>query len=165
MNWQFYRNIWQIVLDSILAHKLRSGLTLTGVIVGTAVVALVGAVLTGLSQRVAEVTEKNSPNTVYFTKSERIGPSLQQSTAEERQRKDLSYADIKAVADLESPLEVSPQKIRGSYGPTANVPKVTANSLTAINPLILGVWENYPRVANVPVDEGRFFTKQERNSR
>ncbi len=108
MNWQFYRNIWQIVLDSILAHKLRSGLTLTGVIVGTAVVALVGAVLTGLSQRVAEVTEKNSPNTVYFTKSERIGPSLQQSTAEERQRKDLSYADIKAVADLESPLHLNP---------------------------------------------------------
>ena len=165
MNWQFYRNIWQIVLDSILAHKLRSGLTLTGVIVGTAVVALVGAVLTGLSQRVAEVTEKNSPNTVYFTKSERIGPSLQQPTAEERQRKDLTYEDIKAVSDLESPLEVSPQKIRGSYGPTANVPKVAANSRTAINPLILGVWENYPRVANVPIDEGRFFTQQERSSR
>jgi putative ABC transport system permease protein len=165
MNRQFYKDIWQVVFDSILAHKLRSGLTLTGVIVGTAVVALVGAVLTGLSTRVAEVTEKNSPNVVYFTKSERIGPSLQQPTAEERQRKDLTYADIKAVAALESPLEVSPQKIRGSYGPTADVPKVTANSRTAINPLILGVWENYPQVANVPIDEGRFFSEQERKSR
>lgn len=165
MNRQFYRDIWQVVFDSIRAHKLRSGLTLTGVIVGTAVVALVGAVLTGLSQRVAEVTEKNSPDTIYFTKQERIGPSLEQPTAEERQRKDFTYEDIKAVAALESPQEVSPQKIRGSYGPTANVPIVTANSKSAINPLILGVWENYPRVANVPIDEGRFFTRQERKSR
>ncbi|MCB1022972.1 MAG: ABC transporter permease [Acidobacteria bacterium] len=155
----------QVVFDSILAHKLRSGLTLTGVIVGTAVVALVGAVLTGLSQRVAEVTEKNSPNVIYFTKSERIGPSLQQPTAEERQRKDLTYEDVQAVAALRSPLEVSPQKIRGSYGPTANVPKVNANSRTAINPLILGVWENYTEVANVPIDEGRFFTESERKNR
>jgi len=165
MNRQFYKEIWQIVFDSILAHKLRSSLTLTGVIVGTAVVALVGAVLTGLSQRVAEVTEKNSPDTIYFTKQERIGPSLQQPTAEERQRKDFTFEDIKAVAALEIPQEVSPQKIRGSYGPTGNVPKVTANSKTAINPLILGVWENYMRVANVPIDEGRFFTQQERRDR
>ncbi len=165
MNRQFVKDIWQVVFDSILAHKLRSGLTLTGVIVGTAVVALVGAVLTGLSQRVAEVTEKNSPNVVYFTKQERIGPSLQRPTAEERQRKELTYADIKAVAELESPLEVSPQKIRGSYGPSANVPKLTANSKTAINPLILGVWENYPQVANVPIAEGRFFVEQERKNR
>ena len=165
MNRQFYKDIGLVVFDSIRAHKLRSGLTLTGVIVGTAVVALVGAVLTGLSQRVAEITEKNSPDTIYFTKQKRIGPSLQQPTAEERQRKDLTYEDAKAVADLESPLEVSPQKIRGSYGPSANVPKVTANSLTAINPLILGVWENYQSVASVPIDQGRFFTKQERESR
>ncbi len=160
-----FLDIRQIVVESVLSHRLRSALTLTGVIVGTAVVALVGAVLTGLSQRVAEVTEKNSPNVVYFTKSERIGPSLQQPTAEERQRKDFTYEDILAVDALSSPLAVSPQKIRGSYGPTANVPNVTGNSRTAINPLILGVWENYPIVASVPIDQGRFFTEQERKSR
>ncbi|QQS39870.1 MAG: ABC transporter permease [Acidobacteriota bacterium] len=155
----------QVVVDSILAHRLRSGLTLTGVIVGTAVVALVGAVLTGLSERVAEVTEKNSPNVVYFTKEERIGPSLQQPTAEERQRKDLTFEDALAVSKLESPLVVSAQKIRGSYGPTADVPKVTANTRTAINPLILGVWENYPETQNVPVESGRFFSSSEQNER
>jgi putative ABC transport system permease protein len=31
--------------------------------------------------------------------------------------------------------------------------------------LILGVWENYTQVANVPIDEGRFFTEQERSDR
>lgn len=165
MNFQLFKDIWQTVLDSIRAHKLRSGLTLTGVIIGTAVVALVGAVLTGLSERVQNVSEKSSPNVVYFTKEEKIGPSLQQPTAEERQRKDLTYEDALAIADLDSPQAVSPQKIRGSYGPSANIPKLTALGREAINPLILGVWENYPEVETVMVENGRFFTEQERRSR
>lgn len=165
MNRQLLADIWETVFDSLRAHKLRSGLTLTGVVVGTAVVALVGAVLTGLSERVAAISEKNSPNVVYFTRQTRIGPSLEEPTAEERQRKDLTYQDILAVAALDSPQAVSPQKTRGDYGPTANVPKLTARSRTAINPLILGVWENYPEVANVPVQSGRFFTETERKSR
>ena len=155
----------QTVVDSILAHRLRSGLTLTGVIVGTAVVALVGAVLTGLSQRVADVTEKNSPNVIYFTKVERIGPSLQRPTAEERQRKELTFSDALAVSKLRSPEAVSPQKVRGSYGPSANIPEVTAEGNSAINPLIIGVWDNYPLISNVPIDKGRFFTKTERSER
>ena len=165
MNRQLFYDTWRTVLDSIRAHKLRAGLTLTGVIIGTAVVGLVGAVLTGLSQRVAEVSEKSSPNVIYFTKQDKIGPSLQEPTAEERQRKDLTFEDILAVAALESVQAVSPQKIRGDYGPTANVPKLTANSRTAINPLILGVWENCPEVVNITIASGRFFTEQERKSR
>lgn len=165
MDLQRIKDTWASVADSIQSNKLRSALTLTGVIIGTAVVALVGAVLTGLSQRVQEVSDKSAPNVIYFTKQARIGPSLEQPTAEERQRKDFSLADAIAVAELESPQAVSPQKVRGSYGPSANVPKVTARSREGINPLILGVWENYPQVINVPLDKGRFFTETERRAR
>ncbi|MBK6723157.1 MAG: ABC transporter permease [Pyrinomonadaceae bacterium] len=165
MDLQRIKDTWASVADSIQSNKLRSGLTLTGVIIGTAVVALVGAVLTGLSQRVQEVSDKSAPNVIYFTKQARIGPSLEQPTAEERQRKDFSLADAIAVAELQSPQAVSPQKVRGSYGPSANVPKVTARSREGINPLILGVWENYPQVINVPLDKGRFFTETERRAR
>lgn len=165
MNIQRILDKWRAVGDSIRSNKLRSGLTLTGVIIGTAVVALVGAVLTGLSQRVQEASEKSAPNVIYFTKQARIGPSLQQPTAEERQREDFSLEDAIAVSELSSPQAVSPQKVRGSYGPSADVPKLTARSREGINPLILGVWENYPDVINVPIEKGRFFTETERRGR
>lgn len=165
MNIQRTNDTWQTVKDSIRSNKLRSGLTLTGVIIGTAVVALVGAVLTGLSQRVQEVSDKSAPNVIYFTKQSRIGPSLQQPTAEERQRKDFTLEDATAVSRLGSPQAVSPQKVRGSYGPSADIPKVTARSREGINPLILGVWENYPEVIRVPVEKGRFFSEIERRAR
>ena len=90
---------------------------------------------------------------------------LQQPTAEGRQRKDFTLDDAEAVAALPSPQAVSPQKLRGGYGPVANPPKITAGSRSGNNPLILGVWENYPEIISVPIDKGRFFTEAERRTR
>lgn len=153
------------VFDSLRAHKLRAALTLTGVIIGTAVVVMVGAVLTGLSARVAAITEKSAPNVIYFTKEEKIGPSFRRPSAEERARKEITYEDALAVAALDKPLGVSPQKIRGSYGPSADKATMTARGREAINPLILGVWENFPDIVSVRVERGRYFTQAERTLR
>ncbi len=164
-NFQLLNETIQAVMWSLRAHKLRSLLTLVGIIIGTAVVAMVGAVLTGLSKRVAAVSEKSAPNVIYFTREERIGPSFATPTPEERQRKDLTYDDALAVAALPSPQGVSPQRIRGSYGPTANAPTIIAGTNTAINPLALGVWDNFPDIVSVNVEYGRFFTESERRTR
>ncbi len=80
MRRQLQREIIQLVADSIWSHKLRSALTLLGVIIGTAVVVMVGAVLTGLSRRVAQYTDRTAPNAIYFTKGDRIGPSFSRLT-------------------------------------------------------------------------------------
>lgn len=165
MQTQILRDTLLTVFDSLRSHKMRSALTLTGVIIGTSVVVMVGAVLSGLSARIAAVTEKSAPNAIYFTKEERIGPSFARQTAEERARKELTYEDALAVAALDKPLAVSPQKIRGSYGPSANKPTMTAQGREAINPLLLGVWENFPDVVTINVARGRFFTQAEREAR
>ena len=165
MQKQLLLDIVQTVIDSLRSHKLRSALTLLGVIIGTSVVVMVGAVLTGLSARVAAITERSAPNVVYFTKEEKIGPSFRTPSAEERQRKNLTYEDALAVAALDLPQAVSPQKIRGSYGPTGDKPTMTARGREAINPLLLGVWENFPDIVSVGVDRGRFFTQTERETR
>ncbi len=165
MQKQILRDIFWTVTDSLRAHKLRSGLTLIGVIIGVAVVVMVGAILTGLSARVAQISERSAPNAIYFTKEERIGPSFQRPTAEERARKDLTYDDALALAALKTPLAVSPQKIRGSYGPSSDKPIMTARGRQAINPLLLGVWENFPEIVSVTVERGRFFTQTERETR
>lgn len=162
---QLLLDILRTVIDSLRAHKLRSALTLLGVIIGTSVVVMVGAVLTGLSARVAAITERSAPNVIYFTKEEKIGPSFRTPSAEERQRKNLTYEDALAAARLDLPLDVSPQKIRGSYGPTGDKPTMTARGREAINPLLLGVWENFPDIVSVRVEQGRFFTEAERETR
>lgn len=165
INRQLFRDTIVTVFDSLRSHKLRAALTLTGVIIGTAVVSMVGAILTGLSQRVAEVTEKSAPNVIYFTKQEKIGPSFDRPTAEERQRKEITYEDALAIANLPTPLGVSPQKIKGDYGPAVNPPKINARGREGFNPLVLGVWDNYPNIVSIKLESGRFFTDFERQTR
>lgn len=165
MRHQLLKDIFITVLESLRANKLRSALTLLGVIIGVTVVVMVGAVLTGLSARIAAISERSAPNVIYFTKEEKIGPSFRSPTPEERQRKDLTYEDALVVAALDSPLGVSPQKIRGSYGPTADKPTMTARGREAINPLVLGVWDNFPDLVSVNIENGRFFTETERRNR
>ncbi len=165
LNLQIAKDTVTAVFASLWSYKLRAGLTLTGVIIGTAVVSMVGAILTGLSERVAAVTEESSPNVIYFTKESKIGPSFETPTAEERQRKDLTYDDALAIAELPSLRSVSPQKVIGDYGPSANPPKITANGREGYNPLVLAVWENFPEITSITLDSGRFFTDYERKKR
>ncbi len=47
-SWRPFQNAFGLALDSIRAHKLRSFLTLLGVIIGVASVIMVGAAISGL---------------------------------------------------------------------------------------------------------------------
>src|SRR3954471_18587939 len=57
-SWNNFLNAFRLALDSIRAHKLRSFLTLLGVIIGVASVILVGAAIDGLGVYAENVTAK-----------------------------------------------------------------------------------------------------------
>src|SRR5215467_10491481 len=56
--WYQFQNAFRLALDSIRAHKLRSFLTLLGVIIGVASVILVGAAIEGLGVYAEQSTAK-----------------------------------------------------------------------------------------------------------
>src|SRR5215470_8723488 len=57
-SWQTFQNAFRLAMDSIRAHKLRSFLTLLGVIIGVASVILVGSAIDGLGLYAEESTAK-----------------------------------------------------------------------------------------------------------
>src|SRR5215472_582793 len=57
-SWQQYQNAFRLAMDSIRAHKLRSFLTLLGVIIGVASVILVGAAIDGVGVYAKDSTSK-----------------------------------------------------------------------------------------------------------
>ena len=65
----FYFDATRIAFQSIFAHKLRSFLTLIGIIIGVASVVLVGAAISGLNTYVlSNVTKQLGANTFYVTR-------------------------------------------------------------------------------------------------
>ena len=57
-SWQQFKNAFRLAAESLRAHKLRSFLTLLGVIIGVASVIMVGAAIAGLGVYAEESTAK-----------------------------------------------------------------------------------------------------------
>src|SRR3974377_442769 len=57
-SWYQFQNGFRLAMDSIRAHKLRSFLTLLGVIIGVASIILVGAAIDGLNVYAKDSTSK-----------------------------------------------------------------------------------------------------------
>ena len=91
-----------LALETIWANKVRSALTLLGVVVGTMTIIAVGSVLTGMNARVEQITEKFGPNVAFVSKFDQIGIRFGRLSREERMRKDLTAEDAEAIGQLPS---------------------------------------------------------------
>ena len=85
----------RLALDTIRAHKMRSFLTVLGVIIGTGAVIGVGSIIAGLDGAITNLLRSFGPNTVIVTKTAAMG----NATREERRRKPLSLENARAIAE------------------------------------------------------------------
>jgi len=87
----------RMALATIREHKMRSFLTVLGVIIGTATVIAVGSIITGLDSSIANIFRSFGPNTLIAFKF-RIGFRFNVSR-EEIMRKPLTLENGRAVAE------------------------------------------------------------------
>ena len=59
----------RLALDTVRAHKLRSFLTVLGVIIGTGAVIGVGSIIAGLDGAITNILRSFGPNTIIVTKT------------------------------------------------------------------------------------------------
>ncbi len=162
---QSVRENLHLALGTIWAHKVRSSLTLLGVIVGTMTVIAVGSVLTGMNQRVEEITEKFGPNVAFVSKFDSIGIRFGRLSRAERMRKDLTAEDAEAIGALPSVIGATPSMTLGSFGPGGASFSVKYRDVEFNRPIVFGVYSNYPDLESLEVKYGRFFTVGEADRR
>jgi putative ABC transport system permease protein len=94
---QAYGENLRQAMDTLRTHKLRSALTVFGVVLGVSVIMLVAALITGFNQKIEEEIKQVGADTAFISKWDRHHngpPSL-----EERQRKALSPEDAQAIRE------------------------------------------------------------------
>jgi putative ABC transport system permease protein len=142
-----------LALATIRAHKLRSFLTVLGVIIGTGAVIGVGSIIAGLDGAITNILRSFGPNTIIVTKTTAMG----QATREERKRKPLSLEDARAIAARSSSIaHVSPYLFPSGSG--FHNAKYKGNDL--YNVQIGGTEEGYA-AGGTTMHAGRFFTDLE----
>src|SRR5262249_6316847 len=85
-----------MALGTIRAHKLRSFLTVLGIVVGVVVVISVASILTGLRGRIVAMVEEYGTNNIYAYHLT-TGPRLADRDRSEYMRKPLRPEDADAV--------------------------------------------------------------------
>jgi putative ABC transport system permease protein len=164
MNSQLSNN-FAMALDTLRGNKLRTFLTILGVVVGTSTVIVISAFVSGINVTVSKEIEAFGTNSIYLYKFDpgfNFNPS-----PEERMRKPLKAADAVAIRDgcpsvREVALFISPVDFtEGQNGRLARRIPIRYQDVEVRNTTLQGTWPSYERMGVINISEGRFFTEDE----
>jgi putative ABC transport system permease protein len=144
---------------ALAAHKLRSALTVLGIVIGVTTVIAMVSIIEGFNNNVIANFQAFGATLVQFQKFDpQFGPGNDNES--QRTRKNLTYEDAQALKRLcPSMLAVSAERYWFSGGGGQNVPDVIYKGQAATPDTIGGVNEDYPIANNHFIGEGRFISE------
>ncbi len=156
---QFQNALW-LGLDSLRTHKLRSFLTLLGVMIGVASVILVGAAIDGLGVYAEESTAKAFGSNSFLVAQIASSGTLSRSQYIDKVRRN------KPIGNDEMRLLRSVSGERIWYSPyRQHTSDIKRENQTSESASVLGVAAAMADIRDIGVVDGRFFTEQEEKSR
>ena len=149
-----------LAFSSIRAHKLRSFLTLLGVIIGVCSVVIVGAAIDGLGNYAEQTTAKTLGSNSY-----QIGQLLQLGRISRRERFDkLKYNKRIRAEDYAYLKQATGDRIL--YSPYRTKAEDIKHGEQIIEGAqVIGVSAAMAEIREVDLTEGRFFSEQEERNR
>jgi len=159
-SWRQFQNAFRLAVDSIGSHKLRSFLTLLGVIIGVASVIMVGAAIEGLGVYAEQSTAKAFGSESFLVAQIVVTGRLSRREYFDKikRNKPIRTEDARFVESLNGD--------RVLYSPYRNHSSdVKRDNLTCEATTIFGAAADLAGIRDIGVVDGRFFTQQEERSR
>jgi putative ABC transport system permease protein len=150
-----------MALDSVVANKFRSALTMLGIVIGVSVAIIVASILTGMRQNIVKIVEEYGTNNIYAFHLT-TGPQVGERDQSERARKPLTPEDGEAVARQAPAIEQVAFEAPniGGWGSGFD-DTISINGKTYRRGNTRAVTPNMAEVGNVSLKEGRFISEQE----
>jgi len=143
-----------MAFDTLRSYKLRSFLTVLGVIIGTGTIIGVGSIITGMDAAFANAMRTFGSDTMVVFKFQ-MGPGFGNRSAEERMRKPISFEQAQAIRERCPHVD----KVTAGLLPWRGVQKIRyqANDYAGLD--MWGADPSYADVWQVELIHGRFFSE------
>ncbi|HMA53115.1 MAG TPA: ABC transporter permease, partial [Acidobacteriota bacterium] len=154
---QIFREIFRMAIDSLRSHKLRSFLTILGIVIGVMTVIGMVSIIQGLNKSFLSELQSAGSDLIIVRKNE--GIQMGQMTEEQRTRKDLEFEDAQAI-EQGAPL-VRAVAVSIYVSPFETI-EVKYQSAKSDNSMIIGMNDKWPIVMSLYLPRlGRFITESE----
>ncbi|MGB0065713.1 MAG: ABC transporter permease [Terracidiphilus sp.] len=152
----------KMALDTLRKNKMRSGLTILGILIGIATVILISSAINGLNSNISDFVSSLGTNDLYIYHFEPWG---HRPTTEELNRKKLTYEDGVALRVLPHIVAVDPEQTYQNYQLGVGNVSLKHGSHKIQNTILYGSTTYVAQVDNVNMLEGRMWTESEEQHR
>jgi putative ABC transport system permease protein len=157
-----YENL-RMGIATLLANKLRSFLTVFGVVIGVITVMLIASIISGIDVSVKREVESFGTRSIFISKFN-PGIHIGRLSREERMRKELTYDDAIALAALPA-IEISVPFLDITNNFFGQKLMVSSGGKTSAGVALQGTLPEFERAGTQIISEGRFFSQSENDSR
>lgn len=149
----------KMAMDTLWSNKLRSFLTVIGVVIGVWTVMAIASIISGIDYAVTSQIESFGTNSIFINKYE-PGIRMGRPSREERMRKNLTYDDAMAIGKLPAIQLTAPMlNISNDFFGRRIAVKGGGKESSAVQ--LQGVTSDYEQAGIWIMQAGRFFTKEE----
>lgn len=155
----FYEN-FKMAIDTLRGNKLRSFLTIVGVVVGVITVMLISSIISGINVAIEKEVESFGTRSIFLYKFN-IGFSHGRRSREERMRKPLTFEDSEAIKRLPTIETAVPflDVSNNFWGTKVMVTGKNGKSSGAVQ--LSGTLPEIERTTTEVLVEGRWFSQSE----
>ncbi|MBA4183705.1 MAG: ABC transporter permease [Acidobacteria bacterium] len=155
---------FKMAIATLRSNKLRSFLTIIGVVVGVITVMLISSIISGIDMAVKKEVEQFGTRSIFLYKMD-IGIRHSAPTREERMRKPLTIADAEAIRNLPT-IEVSVPFLDISNNFFGQKILVTGkNGKTSSAVQLNGTLPDVEKSTTETLLDGRWFTESENENK
>jgi putative ABC transport system permease protein len=159
MRWSLFDEIIAMSWDTVRGNKLRSFLTVLGIVIGITSIVGMTSMIRGFDQSIRDLFRSLGPNTIYLTKMSAVSFSSGKTFQELIMRPNITQADAQAL-ERGAPSISFIDLTLGQAGGGRQERLYYRGERT--KPMaVLGATANWPFAVQIPLESGRFFTSGE----
>jgi putative ABC transport system permease protein len=148
----------RMALDTLRSNKLRSGLTVLGIVIGVATVICISSLINGVNNRVVDIASQFGSNVLWVFRWNFIGI---RPTSEMLARKQFTLDDATAMQGLPHVVAVNAARRFANWQLGVGYVAIQYRGKKVQNSILIGCLPAFSTVDDVKFVEGRPFTEAE----